>query len=274
MALIGWLLLLGSLAGAGWLARERRLRARRQDRVHEVLLQLNVSGDRFDSDSLDHLPVPAARFLHHSIGANAPLARTVDIRMSGSMRVGNDDDWVPFEARQRVCAERGFIWQARLAALRRLTLEGADWMFGDEAGSEYALADWWPVVNQRGDDVARSAAGRLMVELIWLPSALTPQRGASWSRGDADRAVVTPAGSSTPLTILVAENGAIREASIVRRQLSPGGEISVAPYGVSVEAEERCGDFTVPTRVVAAWGIGTDDRRDFLRATVDDIRWL
>jgi hypothetical protein len=147
-------------------------------------------------------------------------------------------------------------------------------MFGDEAGSEYALAGWWPVVNQRGDDMARSAAGRLMVELIWLPSALTPQRGAAWSRGDADRAVVTPAGSSTPLTILVAENGAIREASIVRRRLSPGGEISVAPYGVSVEAEARCGDFTVPTRIVAAWGIGTDDRRDFLRVTVDDIRWL
>jgi phenylalanyl-tRNA synthetase alpha subunit len=30
----------------------------------------------------------------------------------------------------------------------------------------------------------------------------------------------------------------------------------------------------VPAKLVAAWGIGTDDREDFLRLSVDDIRWL
>lgn len=273
MPLIVLLSLLPLLAGIGWLARARRLRRERRDRVREVLLQANVGGDRFNADSVDGLPDPAARYLRHALAADAPLARSVDIRLSGSLRVGTDD-WVPFEARQRICAERGFIWEARIAVLRGLGVEGADWLFGDEAGVEYALEDWWPVVGRQGPDTARSALGRLMVELIWLPSALTPQRGARWARGDADRAVVTPSGGKTPLTIAVGDDGRLREASVMRRRVAANGETSIASYGASVEQEERWGDLVVPARLTAAWGIGTDDREDFMRITVDDLRWL
>ncbi len=273
MSLFVLLLLLGLLAGLGWLARARRLRSERSTRTRDVLLQVNVGGDAFQPDTLDTLPVPAVQYLRNALAPGAPLARSVDIRMTGSLRVAADD-WVPFEARQRVCAERGFIWEARIAAFRRLWVCGADWLFGEDAGSEYALAGWWPIVERRGPEVARSAVGRLMTELVWLPSALTPQRGARWARGDTDRAVVTPAGSAVPMTIVVAEDGTLREVSVLRRRLACNGEISLATYGASIEAVERCGDFRVPTRLVAAWGIGTDDREDFMRVTVDDLRWL
>lgn len=273
MSLILLLVLLALLTGAGWLARARRLRRARLDRVHEVLLQVNVREERFVADTLDPLPAPAKAYLRHALGDGAPLARAVDVRMSGELRVAGDD-WVPFKARQRVCAERGFIWDARIAASRGLWLRGADWMLGEQAGVEYALADWWPVLDRRTQGVARSAAGRLMLELLWLPAALTPQRGARWSRGDGDRAVVTPAGSVTPMTVMVAQDGRLREASIVRHRVAANGESSLLAYGISVEAEERFGEVCVPSKLVAAWGIGTDDRCDFLRLTVDDIRWF
>jgi hypothetical protein len=271
--LIGLLLLLAALAGLGWLARARRLRHERIGRLREVLLQVNTGGDRFSADSADSLPVPAAQYLRHALADHAPLARSVDVRMSGTLRVG-EDDWVPFEARQRICAERGFLWEARISVLRKLGVRGADWLFGDDGGAEYALAGWWPMLTREGSEIARSALGRLMVELLWLPSALTPQRGARWSRGDADRAVVTPAGNSTPMTVVVGPDGRLREASVVRRRVSANGEVSVAAFGVTVESEARWGDYCVPSRLVAAWGIGTDDRQDFMRISVDDIRWV
>lgn len=267
------LLLLVLLAGAGWLARARRLRRARLERVHEVLLQVNVAEEKFIVDSLDPLPTPAQAYLRHALGDGAALARTVDLRISGELRV-TDEDWVPFEARQRVCAERGYIWHARIAAMKGLWLRGADWMLGEQAGLEYALADWWPVLDRRTPGVARSAAGRLMLELLWLPAALTPQRGARWSRGDGDRAVVTPAGGVTPMTVVVAQDGRLLEASIVRHRVSANGESSLLAFGVSVEAEAHFGELCVPSRLVAAWGIGTDDRRDFMRLSVDDIRWF
>lgn len=273
MPLIALLALLAALGGVGWLARSRRLRAARRTRLRDVLLQANVGGDRFRVATLDALPTPAANYLRRALAPDAPLARSVDVRMSGRLRVAADD-WVPFEARQRICAERGFLWEARVGVLRRLGVHGADWLFGDEAGVEYHLADWWPVIDQQRPETARSAVGRLMVELIWLPSSLTPQRGAHWASGDPDRAVVTPAGGKTAMSVAVADDGRLREISIVRRRVSANGETSIAPYGISVEADERWGDFCVPARLVAAWGIGTDDREDFMRISVDDIRWF
>jgi hypothetical protein len=273
MSVISLIVLLGMLFGLGWLARARRLRAEKFARINDLLVQVNAGDDRFDVRSLDSLPTPAAMYLRHALTPDRPLPRSADIRMSGSLRVGKDD-WTPFEARQRICAERGFIWEAQIAAMRRLRVQGADWMFGDDAGSAYALAGWWPVFERRNADMARSAIGRLMVELIWLPAALTPQRGARWARGDKDRAVVTPAGSTTPMTLVVGHDGRLREASVVRHKVEANGEIWLSSFGVSVEAEERFGDFRVPSRLVAAWGIGTDDREDFMRVAVDDIRWL
>ncbi len=273
MPLIFLLVLLAALTGVGWLARARRLRGERRARLRDVLLQSNVGGDRFQVATVDALPGPAASYLRRALAPDAPLARSVDVRMSGRMRVAADD-WVPFEARQRICAERGFLWEARVGVLRHLGLHGSDWLFGDDAGAEYHLADWWPVIDQRRPEMARSAVGRLLVELVWLPSALTPQRGAVWASGDPDRAVVTPAGGKNAMTVAVADDGRLREISIVRRRMSANGETSIAPYGVSVEAEERWGDFRVPSRLVAAWGIGTDDREDFMHLSVDDIRWF
>jgi hypothetical protein len=273
MSVVSLILLLGMLSGVGWLARARRLRAERFARIGGLLVQVNAGDDRFVADSVDGLPVPARNYLRHALEPGTPLARSADIRMSGSMRVGADE-WVPFEARQRISAEHGFIWEAQITPLRRLQVQGADWLFGEDAGIEYAVAGWWPLLARRNVEVARSAVGRLMVELIWLPSALTPQRGAKWTKGDADRAVVTPPGNSTPMTIVVSDEGRVCEASVVRRRVEANGETSLAPFGVSVEAEQRFGDSVVPSRLVAAWGIGTDDREDFMRITVDDIRWL
>lgn len=273
MPLLSLLLLLVLLASLGWLARARRIRKARFDRIHDVLLQVNIGGDSFVPELTESLPVAGERYLRHALEPGAPLARSADIHMTGSLRVGADD-WVPFAARQRICPDRGFIWEARISALRRLAVEGADWLLGDEAGLDYALAGWWPLRNQRDADMLRrSAVGRLMVELVWLPPALTPQRGASWSHGEEDRAVVALPGGATPMTVVVDKDGCLREASIVRRRVSRNGETSVAPFGVSVEAEARFGEVRVPSRLVVAWGIGTDDREDFMRIEVDNIRW-
>jgi hypothetical protein len=273
MPLIALLLMLAALSGLGWLARARRLRREHRARIRKVLSQANVGGECFAAETLDALPDPAARYLRRAVAAGAPLARSVDVRMTGSLRVGVDD-WVPFEARQRICAERGFLWEARVGVVGRLRTHGADWLVGEEAGMAHALADWWPLLRQNGGETARSALGRFVVELIWLPSALTPQRGAKWMRGDANRAVVTPAGGKSTVAVAVAEDGRLIEVSTVRRRLSPNGESLVAPFGLVIESEQRWGDYVVPAKLVAAWGIGTDDREDFLRLSVDDIRWL
>jgi hypothetical protein len=267
------LLLLPLLVVAGLLARARRLRGERLQRIHDVLLQTNVGDECFVPESLGALPSTAESYLRHALAPGAPLARSADIRMRGLLRVG-PDDWVPFRARERISAERGFLWEARVGVLGRMALHGADWLLGEDAGLEYALAGWWPAVERDGHELARSAAARMVVDLAWLPMALTPQRGARWSRGDSARAVVTLPGSATPMTVLVGPDGALREASLLRRRVRADGTSLLGSYGIIVEAETRFGDCTVPSQLVVAWGVGTDDRYDFMQVFVEDIDWL
>lgn len=273
MPALSLLLLLPLLALVGWLARARRLRGARRRRIHDVLLQTNTGDDCFVPDTLDALPFPAEKYLRHALVPGAPLARSADIRLRGTLRVG-PDDWVPFEARERLNAERGFVWEARIGVVGRMMLEGADWLLVNDAGVAYALADWVPAVERNGPELARSATGRLLVDLAWLPAALTPQRGARWSRGDNQRAVVTIPGHAMPMTLAIRDDGRLLEASILRRRVGPDGRSSLAPYGMVVEADARFGDLTVPSELVFAWGIGTDDRFDFMRVVVEGIDWL
>ncbi len=273
MNMLPWLALLGLATLFAWLARLRWARAKRVRRIREVLAEPGETGERFEPATLGRLPEPARAYLRHAIPPGATLARWADVRMSGSMRLAPGGDWIPFEARERICAARGFLWEARLAAMGRIVLEGADWLLGDEAGTEFSLGGWIPAVRQDGEELARSAAGRLLVELMWLPSALTPQRGAVWTAGDERRAVVTPRGSSTPMSVLVDSGGRLRQLTLVRRRVATDGRISVSPFGAVVEEEADMGEFTVPVKVSGAWGIGTDDQYEFFRAEVLDVAW-
>ncbi|MEJ2515417.1 MAG: hypothetical protein P8080_04985 [Gammaproteobacteria bacterium] len=273
MNVLPWLALVGLAGLVGWLARLRWSRRRRVRRIREVLAEPGDTSDRFEPATLSHLPEPARAYLRHSIAPGVPLARWADVRMSGTLRLSPGGDWIPFEARERICPARGFLWEARLAVLGRLALEGADWLLGDDAATEFSLGGWIPAVRQHGEELARSAAGRLLVELIWLPSALTPQRGAVWAPGDPSRAVVTPRGSSTPMSVLVDPDGRLLQVSLVRRRVATDGRISVSPFGAVVEEEAAMGDFTVPVKVAGSWGIGTDDEYEFFRAEIVDVTW-
>jgi hypothetical protein len=274
MKLIAWIAALAALSAAGSLWWRRRRRRASVRRVREALLQASGPGDRFDPDSLDTLPPAAAKYLRHALAAGAPLWRTADLRVRGRLRAEGSAEWLPFHARQRLSGGRGFLREGRISVLRRLDLEGAEWLVGDEAGSAWALAGWIPTLAEEpGDEASRSAAGRLLAELVWLPGELTPQRGAVWSGGDADTAVVTPAGAASPRAITVAEDGRLRSVSLVRRRPSTSGAISVAPWGLVFEDEGRFGDLSVPIRFRGIWGMGTDEHEEVLEADVDAIGW-
>lgn len=273
MKLIAWIVALAALSAAGWLWWQRRRRRAGVRRVREILLQPSGPDDRFDPDTLDTLPPAAEKYLRHALAAGAPLWRTADLRVRGRLRAAGNSEWLAFHARQRLSGGRGFLREARISVLRRLDLEGAEWLVGDQAGSDWALAGWIPALAESGDETSRSAAGRLLAELVWLPGELTPQRGAVWSGGDADTAVVTPAGAASPLAITVAEDGRLRSISIVRRRPSRSGAIAVAPWGLVFEDEGRFGDLSIPIRFRGVWGLGTDEHEEVLEADVDAIGW-
>ena len=250
----------------------RRASDLEQRRVFNALVLPNVGGESFDRDQSATLPAPAARYLNRAIAKGTPLSRMVDLDLVGRVRSGPDEDWLSFEARERVRAGYGFLLQARIEGIGRMRVEGADYFLDGEGSSEYFLAEIFPTVRGRGPEVTRSAAGHLLIESIWLPASLLPTKGARWQAEDDRRTVVRFAGhpDSSALNLTVADDGALEEVSMMRHQLGKNGHAGLTSFGYRIEEEACFGGYTVPGKVVASWHMGTDDAFEFLEVRVEN----
>jgi hypothetical protein len=250
----------------------RRASDLEQRRVFNALVLPNIGGEVFDRNESATLPAPAARYLNRAIAKGTPLSRMVDLDLVGRIRSGPEEDWLSFDARERVRAGYGFLWQARMEGIGRMRVEGADYYLDGEGRFEYFLAEIFPTAKGRGSEVTRSAAGHLLIESIWLPASLLPTKGARWQAEDDRRTVVRFAGhpDSSALNLTVAENGALEEVSMMRHQLGKTGHAGLASFGYRIEEEACFGGYTVPGRVVASWHMGTDDAFEFLEIRVEN----
>ncbi len=239
-------------------------------RVFNALVLPNVAGETFRRRESASLPSPAARYINHSIAKGTALSRMVDLHLVGHVRGGRNDEWLSFEARERIRAGFGFLWQARVEGIGRFPLDGADYYLDGEGRSEYFFGGLLPVSRKRGSEVTRSAAGHLLIESIWLPATLLPSKGARWSAGDDEQAMVSIAGhpDKSALNIRVAENGALKQVSMMRHQMG-AGHSGLASFGYRVEEECTFGGYTIPGRIVGSWHVGTDDAYDYLDLKVE-----
>lgn len=162
--------------------------------------------------------------------------------------------WMPFRARQVLRAGAGFVWSASVGR-GPVRFRGADSLGESGASLDFRLWGLLRVARATGDDVERSARGRLAAETVmWLPPALTPQRGAQWRPIDDRRAAVVPAGARPDIEVEVEvdEAGALRAARLDRWDASSepprarpfGGEVAseiVGPDGVRIAGSGEAG---------------------------------
>jgi hypothetical protein len=268
-----------ALAGAALAAAGAGLAAlrRRDDRDAERLaarLVRTAAGARFDTAAVAGLPPTVQRYFRHAIGPGTALAGTVRLEMAGEMRLGPRAAWLPFRARQVLAPPEGFVWRAGVG-------RGAWWFVGADryAGGRAATRFWlWgalPVARAGGGararDVARSAIGRMAAESIWAPAALLPSAGVRWAAPGDDVATgrFAVAGEEVELTLRLDAAGAVREVRLPRwGNQTPAGRYAAIPFGARVTAEGEFGGYTVPTRLAAAWWLGTDREFEFIRVTV------
>jgi hypothetical protein len=225
--------------------------------------------ERFDPESTAGLPVAAERWLRHAIDPGAPLATAVELTMRGEIRIGS---WQSFSARQVLAPGRGSIWAASVGPTVMRT-RGFDRYTRGSGEMRWRLYGLIPVMSAAGEDVTRSAAGRLAGELVFCPTAaLTPDVG--WSGSDERSAVaeITIADRAHRVTLEVDEAGMLRSAVLPRWGDAGGGDYRERSFRVAFEGERRFGPYTIPSVLRAGWTeLGEDGwpEDEFFRATID-----
>ena len=221
----------------------------------------------FEPGMVAGLPESTRRWLTHAIRAGTPLARSVELRMHGQIRLGT---WRPFTATQVLAPPEGFIWAAT-ARVFGLPVSGYDRFSSGTGQMRWRLLGLVPVLTAVGPDVTASAAGRLVAEGTLVPTTFD---AATWTSAGPDQATATwqvgPHQESVDLH--VGEQGQLREVLIQRwgnPNRSPYGRY---PFGVTVEAENTFDGITIPSEFRAGWWWGTDrqDEGEFFRARITD----
>jgi hypothetical protein len=226
----------------------------------------------FDPGALDPLPQPVARWLRHAIAAGTPLRRSVRLTMHGEIRVGR---WQPFSAVQALAPPCGFVWAAT-AGRWPLRIRGFDRYSHATGEMRWRLFGGIPVMSAAGDDITRSAAGRLAGEMVLVPAAaLDP--AVSWHAVDEHHAAagVRIGDLVHRVTIGVDERGALRSVWLPRWGNPDGGAFAEHPFGVEFGDPAMFDGYLIPTALQAGWGYGRDGWPDevFFRVTIDAARY-
>jgi hypothetical protein len=240
-------------------------------------LERNPTEGRFSEQMVAHLPETARRYFLHAIQPGTLLASSVKLSMKGSIRPSTDGKWTPIQAEQILTVPDGFVWKASLAGPMQIV--GYD-KYANAAGAmTWRLWGLIPVIIARGNDISKSARGRLAIESILLPSAVLPQRGVRWGAIDKETAsaILTIDNEQFVLTLTLAPNGAVQKAVMDRwgNQGTTGGEYAQIPFGVHCLEEKNFSGYTIPVRFNAGWWIDADRYADFefFQAEITEARY-
>ena len=240
-------------------------------KMNRIWSSLQVSGDSekvFSPEIIEGLPELAQLYLLHAIKPGTPLARRVELKMSGMLKPKEDAPWMPLQATQILTPGRGFIWKAKAKAGGPIFMNVTDHYANGEGRMRVALFGLVPMVNISNPDIARSGAGRLMGECVWLPTAFLPQNGAVWQEVDSLHAKVTLTVDdlTATLTLTIDEQGKLKEVVLPRWK----DDIKeFVPFGVVIKEEQEFGGYTIPSQLHGGWWYGSEKYSEFFRFTIE-----
>lgn len=210
----------------------------------------------FNPESLTQVPAAARRYLERAIPPDQPLASAVRLWMHGRIKLG--EKWYPFRGEEVIRWDRGMIWRAT-AWMQGLPIFGADRLVDGVGEMQWKLLGLLPVMTGAGDDITRSAMGRMQGEMVWLPAVLCYPE-VTWMALDAARveARFMTLGQPANLTLTVNDDGRLEQVKLSRWGNPEGGAYHNVDFGVLVEKSGTFEGYTIPTQLRAGWFFGSE----------------
>jgi hypothetical protein len=255
----GLVLALGALAagGAGLGAAEWRWRSATAALVSR--LQRDAIAGPEGAPALDALPPPVARYLRAVLPARPGGVRFARVEQRGEFlaRPG-PNGWRPFTAVEHFSARpAGFVWDARVRMAPGMTVRVRDSFVGGRGSMVASVMGVYPVVSVEGTpEIAAAALQRFLAEAVWIPTALLPGDGVSWSALDASsaRATVTAGTTTVAVDFHFGADGLVVGIYTAARARDIGGGRSVStPWQGRFSDYELLDGFRIPTRGEVEW---------------------
>jgi hypothetical protein len=240
----------------------------------EKLLQSEPTQQRFTEDMVAKLPEPVQRYFLRAIAPGTMLATSVRLDMEGKFRLAQDKPWLPMQA-QEILAAKGFVWKAKIGS-GLSQFQGADYYFNRSGRMQFSILGLVPIVNVQNSDTVRSAIGRFVAELMWLPSALLPQQGVQWQaiNDHTIQAQLKVDDEPVTLTFVIDTNGRLLEGYALRwGDHNKDGSWIYIPMGGKCYAERTFDGFTIPSQVGVGWWFGSEEYFEFFQSSIKNAQF-
>jgi hypothetical protein len=215
-------------------------------------------------DALGDLPAPVQRYFRRVLADGQPLVRSARLVQAGQFRVqASERGWRPLQAVQTVAtAPPGFLWDARIAVGPGLSVRVRD-AYVDGAASMYGeMAALFTLIDQHDREELRAGAlQRYLAEAAWLPTALLPSQGVTWTPIDDRAALATLADGSTTVSLEFRfnESGEIASIFTPARYREVGGRYEPTPWLGEYRSYREQHGMPIPTEAEVRWLLPAGD---------------
>jgi hypothetical protein len=213
--------------------------------------------ETFSPEQLEGLPAPVVRYFTFALAPGQPLIRSARIRWEGEFRTSPTANWTPFTAVQHSTVRPpGFVWDANIRMAPLVPVRVRDEYVAGAGAMLGKVAALVPVANQRGTpEMAAGALSRYLGEAVWLPTALLPSAGVSWTPVDDStaRATLTDGATTVSADFRFAGEGQIVGVTMTRYRDVHGRGVPTRFEGRMEGEYSRVSGMMIPSAGEVAW---------------------
>jgi hypothetical protein len=215
---------------------------------------------RYVETELANLPIPVSRFFRAVLTDGQRIVSQARVTWAGEFNMGapGADRWVPFTADQDFWpGAPGMVWDARMAMYPGVAVWVRDGVVRGRGSMRAAAMGLVTVAQAAGTAGLDTAAlQRYLAEAIWLPTALLPSQGVSWTAIDARqaRASLTAGATTVSVDFRFGEDGRVVSAFVPDRTYDDGRTPPAPhPWQARILAYGEHDGMAVPTDAVVEW---------------------
>lgn len=255
-----------SSAAAGWHRATRR-------KVALLVSRESAVPGAFSTSDIDRLPPPVARYFRRALTDGQPLVVSARATQEGAFFVKNA--WRPMHATQDfTTSPPGFVWDARIEMMPFMPAYVRDAYVGRRGAMQATMFGFYPLMNQEGvPQLNAGALQRYLGEAVWMPTALLPGCGVTWTAIDQTSATATLADGPNRVSLRFIFNDRDQIVEVRGdRFAESNGRYVLTPWRVQCfEHAERSG-MMIPLSCEAAW-LSAEGAKPYWRGRISAISY-
>lgn len=225
-----------------------------RDNVARMHATSTALQETFSSASLEQVPPPVARYFRRALHEGQPLAVSAVATQDAEFFINGA--WRPLTATQHFAASPpAFVWDARIRMAPFVAVHVRDSYIGGRGSMQATMFGVYKLADQEGvPELNAGALQRYLGEAVWLPTALLPGHGVTWTAVDDSSAIATLTGGPTMVSLKFLFDAADRIIEVSGdRYAEDKGRYQLRPWRVRCADHEEQHGMLIPMSCEVAW---------------------